>query len=219
MFSFTCRRVENPDSHIYVLGKRSNYLRASFPTFGYIIRHLQPKITNCISFEHVVGPSIVPKLDESSYMQSATFSSGTTTGFFIKSKFVLMISGKYSTDSSRGPPTCWRTSNAISSFRGKILEHSKISCLNCHFQFSSISTNALRVSMKSKIVLPLLCSFRKIKWLFSRLGTILFFPWSLPIDFNSYPVELHTARCVHLSLLLCILNLACYVWKFKHTGR
>jgi len=26
---------------------------------------------------------------------------------------------------------------------------------------------------------------------------------------------LHTARCMHLSLLLCILNLAWYVWQFK----
>ena len=33
-FVFTCRRAENPHSHKYVLGKRSTFLRASFPTFG-----------------------------------------------------------------------------------------------------------------------------------------------------------------------------------------
>ena len=34
IFVSTCRRVENPHSHKYVLGKRSNYLSASFPTFA-----------------------------------------------------------------------------------------------------------------------------------------------------------------------------------------
>jgi len=46
------------------------------------------------------------------------------------------------------------------------------------------------------------------KRLFSRLDTISFLPSSLRIYFNSCSAKLHIAQSVHLSLLLCILNVA-----------
>ena len=115
-----------------------------------------------------------------------------------------MISRKYSTNSSQSPPRFWCYINIhfITSCRGTISSIAKFHAWVSRFQLSSFSTNSLRVSMKSTIVLPLPCSFRltllscsnmsarcakwKIKWLFSRLDTISFFPWSLRIDFNCY---------------------------------
>jgi len=79
---------------------------------------------------------------------------------------VLMISEKYSTKSSRRPPKCWTTSDAISAFTSSPVAVAKISNIAkflawaFRLQFSSFSTNALRVSLKSTIVLPLHCSFR-----------------------------------------------------------
>jgi len=108
---------------------------------------------------------------------------------------------------------------------------SKISCLSFSLPLIKFFHKCAEVSVRSTIVLPLLCSFRltllscwnmsaryarrEIKCLLSWLDTILFFPWWLRIDFNSYLAKLHTVGCVHLSLLLCILNPVWYVQQFK----
>jgi len=109
---------------------------------------------------------LFPRSMSSSRMHTATFSTGTSSTFFTKSKFVLMVSGKYSTNSLRSPSRCWTTSDAISTFTSssagvaRFSNIGKFSAWAFRFQFSNFSTNALRVSMKLSIALALPCSFR-----------------------------------------------------------
>ena len=80
---------------------------------------------------------------------------------FHQIQVVLMISVKYSTNSSRNPPRSWTNSNAVSTFNSSpVAWHNlyieKFPAWAFRCQLSSFSTNALRLSIKSKIVLPFL---------------------------------------------------------------
>jgi len=176
-----------------------------------------------VSNTYLAPESTFRRSMSSSFMQSAAFSSEKTKGFFTKSTFVLMISGKYSTNSARSHPRCWTTSDAISTFISSpaaVARFSNIAinfCLNFSIPIVKFFHDALRVSMNSTIVFPLTLlscwnmsawyAKRKTEWLFSRLDTISFFSldcWKFII----FAAKLHTVRCVNLSLLVCILNLA-----------
>ena len=190
-FVFTCRRVENPDSQKYVLGKRSNNF---FSNIWKTIRHLHAKITNCFSFQHVFGPRIVSKVDEFIFHAICTILNWNNKKIFRQIQFALIISGKYSTIYSRvvlNNFRCHINMHFITSRCGTISNIAKFPAWTFRFPLSSFSTNVLRMSIKSTIVLPLSCSFRvtslscwnmsaryvkrKIIWLFSRLDTICFF--------------------------------------------
>ena len=236
-FAFTCRRVENTDSHKCVPGKRSNYGRASLDNR----QTPSAKITNFISFEHVFGPRLVPKVDEFIFHairnifrleQQNDFSPNPSLFWWFREitaqipyealQGVEQLSMLYQYSLHHQPP--WQDSRT-----------SKISCLSFSLSIVKFFHECAEVSVKSTIVLPLLCSFRltllscwnmsarysrrELKWLLSWQGTISFFPWSLRICFNSYRAKLHTARCVHLSLLLCILNQPDMFGNLKHTDR
>ena len=58
-FAFTCRRIDIPDSHKYVPGKSSNFLRASFTTF----EQLSDTFSQNSQIVLVFRPRIVPKVD------------------------------------------------------------------------------------------------------------------------------------------------------------
>ena len=158
-----------------------------------------------------------------SRLHTATFSSGTTTIFFTKFNCFDdfgKIQHKFLTKPSKvlNRFLCYINIHFITNRRGTISNIAKFPGWSFHFQLSSFSTNALRVSIKSKIVLPLPCtsSFRltllscwntsaryaklQMKWLFSRLDIIPLFPWSQRIDFNCYG----TSGCVHLRVAHCI---------------
>jgi len=94
IFSFHVRKVQNSDSHKYVLGKRSNYRRASFQTFGQSSDTFSQKSQILLVSNTYFDPDLFRRSMSSSFRQCATFSTGATKRFFTKSKFVLMISGK-----------------------------------------------------------------------------------------------------------------------------
>ena len=104
-------RAEGQRIQIHICaGKGSNFLRASFPNIWISIRHLQPNITNCISFE--LGFRLVPSL---SCMQSVTFSTGTTK-IFHQIQVSFDDFQKVQQNSSQTCPSCCTTFDAISTF-------------------------------------------------------------------------------------------------------
>ena len=94
IFSLHVRKVQNSDSHKYVLGKRSNYRRASFRAFGQSSDTISLKSQILLVSNTYFDPDLFRRSISSSFRQSITFSTGATKRFFTKSKFVLMISGK-----------------------------------------------------------------------------------------------------------------------------
>jgi len=104
----------------------------------------------------------------SSFMQSATFLDWNKKTIFTKSKFVLMISGKYSANSLRSSPRCWTTSDAISTSTSSPAAVARFSnkqnfLLELFASFSSFSKffhDCAEASVKSTVVLALLCSLR-----------------------------------------------------------
>ena len=117
IFSFHVRKVQNSDSHKYVLGKRSNY-RRSFPNIWTIVRHLQLKITNFSSFEHVFWPRLVPMVDEFIFQAICNILDWNNKTIFHQIQVCFDDIGKvgYNTNSLRSPPRCWTTFDAISTF-------------------------------------------------------------------------------------------------------
>ena len=112
-----------------------------------------------------LAPDLFRRSMSSSSTQSATFSTGKTKRFFTKSKFDLMISGEYSTNSLRSPPRRWTTFDAILTFTPSPAavarsRTSNISCLRFSLPIVKFFHECAEVSVKSTIVLPLLCSFR-----------------------------------------------------------
>ena len=113
-FAFTCRRVENPDSHKYVLGRRCYFLRASFPTFGYH-QTLSAKNRKVYlgSNDAFILHAICDILNRNNKK------------IFHRIQVCLMILGKYSTDSSRSFQVlnnfrCYINIHFFTSRRGKI---------------------------------------------------------------------------------------------------
>ena len=129
-FIFTCTRADNPDSHM-CWGREVTFWELLFQHSDKY-RHLllQPNIANCNSSE--LGFRIVLSL---SCMQSVTFSTGKTKILHqiqvsfddfqkVQQKFLTHLSKLFHNF------RCYITIHFITSRCGKILEHSKISCLS-----------------------------------------------------------------------------------------
>ena len=91
-----------------------NFFRVFLPTFGQLSdTSSENSQIVLVSNKHLAPESFRRSMSSSSYCNILNWNNKMT---FHQICFLLMISGKYSTDSSWSPSMCWTTSDTVSTF-------------------------------------------------------------------------------------------------------
>jgi len=158
-FAFTCRRVGNTDSHKCVRGRE---VTIGELLFKHLDKRQTPsaKITNFISFEHVFGPRVVPKVDEFIFHAIRNILDWNNKTIFHQIQVWFDDFGKLQHKFLTKPSKvlnnfrCYINIRSITSRRGKILEQAKFPAWAFRFQLSSFFTNALRCQWNRRLSSP-----------------------------------------------------------------
>ena len=201
-FAFTCRRAENPDSLKYVRGREVTFWELLFQHLDNYQTPLAKnnRLCQCRTQSQNRSEFIFHAICNIHDWNDKTIFHQIQVCFDDFGK----VQHRFITKPSKvlNNFRCCINIHFITSRYGKILEQAKFPSWAFRFQLSSFSTNALKVSTQATTDFPLPCSFKvtllgcwnmsaryaklKIKWLFTRLDIISFFPWTHSIDFNSY---------------------------------
>jgi len=179
-----------------------------------IIRHLQAKITNFISFKHVFGPRIVPKVDEFIFHAICNILEWNNKRIFHQINVCVENFRKVQHKLLMKPSKvlnnfrCYINNHFINSSCGTISNIAKFIARAFRFQLSNFSTNALRIPCGCRLTL-FSCWNMSARYAMRKINGY-FLDW-IPFRFFLPHWEF---ILIHVPLS-CILHKAC-IWAYYY---